>query len=39
MIATTDRLDPTEADHMRRAKLLADILTERFPASYHKAPY
>lgn len=39
MIATTDRLDPTNADHMRRAKLLADILTERLPASYYKAPY
>ena len=39
MIATPDRLDPTSADHMRRAKLLADILTERLPASYYKAPY
>ena len=39
MIATTDRLDPTNADHMRRAKLLADVLTERLPASYYKAPY
>ncbi|WP_158917390.1 Imm52 family immunity protein [Caulobacter sp. S45] len=31
MIATEDRLDPTNPEHMRRAKLLADIMLQRVP--------
>lgn len=39
MIATTDRLDPTDVEHMRRAKIIIDVLTARLPPSLYKITF
>jgi hypothetical protein len=39
MVATKDRLDPTNAEHMRRAKLIIDILEARLPPSLYKVTF